>query len=164
MVDYSDMESREGKIEHAPPIELVRASADDTEAYIALEKSLGDTKTYSTMDTPDEALKSITESITYFIKEGGVVVGSVSYIMKSPDHAYIDGLLVMPSHQGRGLGRIAMLKVLEELKDVKLIDLVTHPDNEPAIKLYESLGFTIGERTENYFGDGEPRIAMTLSR
>ncbi|MCR4333908.1 MAG: GNAT family N-acetyltransferase [Patescibacteria group bacterium] len=158
------MENGEKKVEHAPSIELVRATTDDTEAYIALEKSLGETETYSTMDTPDEALKNITECTTYFIKEDGVIVGSVSYVMKSPDHAYIDGLLVMPPHQGRGLGRAAMLKILEEIGDVRLIDLVTHPDNATSIKLYQSLGFTIGERIENYFGDGEPRIVMTLNR
>lgn len=156
------MENSEGKIEPALPVEFVRAGADDTEAYIALEKSLGETKTYSTMDTPEEALGSITGSITYFIKEGGTIVGYVSYEMRGPDHAYIDGLLVMPSRQGHGLGRAAMIKVLEELRDVKLIDLVTHPDNAASIKLYQSLGFTIGERIENYFGDGEPRIVMTI--
>jgi ribosomal-protein-alanine N-acetyltransferase len=84
--------------------------------------------------------------------------------MKGPDHAYIDGILVKPSHQGRGLGRAATVKLLEELKDIPLVDLVTHPDNERAIKLYESLGFVVGERKENYFGDGEPRIVMKLQK
>jgi ribosomal-protein-alanine N-acetyltransferase len=104
------------------------------------------------------------KSKVYLIKEGDETVGGISYEMKTSDHAYIDGLVIKPQYQGRGLGRAATVKILDELKDVPLIDLVTHPENERAIKLYESLGFVIGERKENYFGDGEPRIVMTLRR
>lgn len=86
------------------------------------------------------------------------------YQMKSPDHAYISGLVIRPEFQGRGLATEAMEKVLEELKDVTTIDLVTHPDNARAITLYESLGFSISERIENYFDDGEPRVVMTLRK
>lgn len=157
------MENNEGKIENQPLIKLVRAGTEDVDAYIELEKSIGETRTYSAMTDPEEARELLSKDTVYFIKEGDEVVGNVSYQMKSSDHAYIDGLLVRPPYQGRGLGRAAMVKVLEELKDVKLIDLVTHPDNERAIKLYESLGFTRGVRIENYFGDGEPRIVMTLN-
>ena len=53
-----------------------------------------------------------------------------------------------------------MTFVLEEFRDVKRIDLVTHPDNIKAIALYQSLGFAIESRKENYYGDGEPRIVM----
>ncbi len=132
--------------------------------YISLEKSLENSRTYSVMTTPEEVLNELKKCTVYFIKEGAEVVGSVSYEMKGPDHAYIDGLLVTPPHQNRDIGKAAMVKVLKELKDVPLIDLVTHPDNERAVRLYESLGFSIGERIENYFGDGEPRIVMTLVR
>jgi ribosomal protein S18 acetylase RimI-like enzyme len=50
--------------------------------------------------------------------------------------------------------------ILEELKDYKRIELVTHPDNKSAIKLYFSFGFLTEKQMENYFGDGEPRILM----
>jgi ribosomal-protein-alanine N-acetyltransferase len=62
------------------------------------------------------------------------------------------------------LARKAMIHVLNEIELVKRIDLVTHPDNTKAINLYESLGFKIESTIENYFGDGEPRIVMVLSR
>jgi len=45
----------------------------------------------------------------------------------------------------------------------KRIELVTHPDN-PALKLYESLGFTVESRKENYWGDGEPRLVLAIVR
>jgi ribosomal protein S18 acetylase RimI-like enzyme len=158
------MENGEPVVESLPAVELVRAKTEDLETYIELEKSIGDTKTYSSMTDPSEALELLSNSKVYFIKEGDEIVGSISYLMKAPKHAYIDGILVTPARQGHGLGRAATIKALEELKDIPLVDLVTHPDNARAIQLYESLGFVIGERTENYFGDGEPRIRMILNR
>lgn len=148
------------KIELAPRITLVRATPADVDTYTDLEKSVGNSKTYSPMTTTEEARAELQKITVFFIKEGDEIVGNISYEIKDPDHAYIDGLLVKPSYQGRGIGRAAMLKILEELKGMQRIDLVTHPDNLRAMKLYESLGFTAGERIENYFGDGEPRIIM----
>src|SRR3989338_6988692 len=143
-------------------IELKRLTEADVEDYISLEKSVDGTKIYSAMTDRKEALEDIRKGNTYFIIENGQIVGGVSYELKAPDHAHIGGLAVHPDYQGRGIARAAMLKVLDKLKDTLKIDLVTHPDNERAIKLYESLGFARGETIENYFGDGEPRIVMAL--
>jgi ribosomal protein S18 acetylase RimI-like enzyme len=158
------MEQMEGKREQAPAIELVRATAQDVEAYIELEKSVAGASTYSALLTPEEVSEEFSKCIVYLVKEGNQIVGSVSYEMKDPDHAYISGLVVTPARQHQGIGKAALLKVLEELKDVRTIDLVTHPDNTSSVGLYESLGFVIGERKENYFGDSEPRIMMTLEK
>lgn len=153
-----------GKNEQAPVIELVRATAEDVEAYIKLEKNVAGSSTYSALVTPEEVSDEFSKSTVYLIKEGDHIVGSVSYEMKGPDRAYIDGLVVTPARQHHGIGKAAMAKVLEELNNIKTIDLVTHPDNSSAISLYQSFGFVIGERKENYFGDGEPRIVMTLEK
>ncbi len=106
----------------------------------------------------------IANNVVYLVCDADRIVGSVMYEMKASDHAYLSGLVIKPDAQGRGIGKRAMMKVLEELRDVPLIDLVTHPDNDRAIKLYEALGFTISERIENYFGDGEPRVRMILDK
>ena len=47
--------------------------------------------------------------------------------------------------------------LLEKLKDKKLIDLVTHPENEKAIKLYESLGF---KKTGLTFHDDGEQVSV----
>lgn len=146
------------------PLSFERATAKDFETFLEIERSVGDSRTYSPTTDPKEALEEIEKNTVYFIREGNKIVGSVMYRMKAPDHAYISGLAILPDFQRRGIGKTAMEKVLEELKDVSTIDLVTHPDNARAIALYQSLGFTIGERIENYFDDGQPRIVMTLSR
>jgi len=141
-------------------LELVRATLQDKETYILLEKAVAGTKLYSALLTDTEVLDEIQNKIVYLIKRGAQVMGSISYEIKGPDHAYIDGLVVHPSFQGQGIGREALGILLKELERYKRVDLVTHPDNARAIRLYESFGFKIGERIENYFGDGESRTVL----
>lgn len=55
--------------------------------------------------------------------------------------------------------------VLEKLKNIELIDLVTHPKNKKSVELYNSLGFKrVRQQQENYFGDSEPKIRMVLKK
>ncbi|MFD2683888.1 GNAT family N-acetyltransferase [Streptomyces phyllanthi] len=76
------------------------------------------------------------------------------------------GLGVTRDQRGRGHGRRLMLEILDRLKDddVREVWLTVHPDNGPAIDLYQSLGF-IGEPEirKDYFGKGQHRLVMTLS-
>lgn len=145
-------------------MELKRATIEDIDTYIALEKSLGKNKLYSAYTDKDEALEELKKATVYFITKDGEAVGHVAYEMKEDSHAYLSSILIKPEYQGQGLARQAMGKILEELKNVKLIDLVTHPENVRSISLCESFGFKKTERYENYFGDGEPRIKMVLDK
>ena len=158
------MEKPDNQPEKSPGIELKRATENDLEQFIELEKQIGNTRTYSAMISHDEALDYLRRSKTYFITYGDKVVGNVAYEMTGPGKAHVSGIMVIPECQGRGIGRAAMEKILDEIKGTSTIDLVTHPDNTRAINLYESLGFTKGEVKENYYGDGEPRVVMTLTR
>ena len=119
-------------------------------------------KTYSPLLTEHEWFEEIQKSTVYLIKRSDVVVGNISYERKDDSHAYISGLAIDPRFRNQGIARKALLMMLEELKDMKRIDLVTHPENEVAIKLYQSLGFVVESRKENYFGDGEPRLVLSL--
>ncbi|MGD0328774.1 MAG: N-acetyltransferase [Minisyncoccia bacterium] len=143
---------------------LERATAKDVDTFINIERSVDGSSIYSAMTNRDETLAEIEKNFVYLIRESGHIVGSVMYEMKTPDHAHISGLAIYPDFQNCGIGKAAMVKILEELKNVPIIDLVTHPNNQYAIKLYKSLGFTLGKRVENYFGDGEPRVVIILNR
>jgi ribosomal protein S18 acetylase RimI-like enzyme len=145
-------------------IHLKKVGSEDIPTLISIEQSVSGSKLYSPMLTNGEWSEALKKNITYLITEGDTIVGEVSYEMKDLSHAYIDGLAVSPAFQGRGIAREAMGMILDELKDVGQIDLVTHPENLKAIKLYESLGFKIESRIENYFGDGEPRVRMVLNK
>ena len=107
-----------------------------------------------------EALQEFSENEVYLIYKDGELVGSTEFEMKSPDHAYLAGVVIHPDFQGQGIAREAALFRLKKLKGVKRVDVVTHPKNFKIINLYQSLGFKIEKRIENYFGDGEPRVIL----
>lgn len=153
------MESFERK--ESLPASLLRASEADIEKLLELEKSVAGPNTYSPMLEEDEWREELKSSSVFFIKSGDEIVGSISYEEKSPEHLYISGVVVNPEFQGKGFARNALQEILDQHPEAKRIDLVTHPDN-PALKLYESLGFRVESRKEDYWGDGEPRLVLAI--
>jgi ribosomal protein S18 acetylase RimI-like enzyme len=140
-------------------MELIRATIEDMQVLLEMEKTTMGLKTYSGFYSEDEIKDWINNEIVFVIKDQDVVVGSISYEKKSIEHAYISGLVIKPEFRRRGLARRAMSLLLEELKKFKKLSLVVHPENH-AVSLYESFGFKKESREENYFGDGEPRLIM----
>src|SRR3989344_2205320 len=143
-------------------VSLKKATNADIADLIDIERSVSGLKIYSPMLTEDEWLVALDIGAVYLIDVDGVVVGNVSYEKKDEGYVRISGLVVEPHFQNRGIGRQAIEKVLEELKDAKKIDLDVHPENTKALKLYESLGFVAKTRKENFYGDGEPRLILIL--
>lgn len=154
------------EMETEPKISLQETTTEDIPALIELEKAAV-SKTYSGTTTEKEWQKEIEKdgASVYTIIRDGQIVGDASYEMRDNDTAYISGLCVGQDFAGQGIGAEAMRLMLEELKDKRKIELVTHPENVNAIRIYKSLGFEqVGEPIENYFGDGEPRIRMVLNK
>ena len=150
-------------------IKLKRAAIDDVGKFLKVENTITDTKTFSISADKEKARKEAAEDIinhfVYLIEKDGKIAGTISYELKNKNHAYLFGVVVIPELQRQGIAREAVKIILEMLKGVKLIDLVTHPENKKAIGLYTSLGFKkVGKQKENYFGDGEPRIKMVLKK
>ena len=141
-------------------IYLKKATIADIPILLKIEKSVAGTKIYSSTLNKGEWKEELQKSEVYLIEKNNVVAGSILYEKNDNGNIYIGGLVVSPRFQGQGIAREAMTLVLEKFKDVKRIDLVTHPDNIRAINLYQSLGFIAESRKENYYGDGEPRIIM----
>jgi len=54
--------------------------------------------------------------------------------------------------------------ILEQCKGTHRIDLVTHPENKNALRLYRSLGFKVESAKKIIFGDGEPRLVLALTQ
>ena len=142
------------------PIHLKKAILDDFPILLELEKSVAGTNIYSPMLEENEWKEELRKNTVYLIIKNEDIVGNLSYEKKSNDHVYISGLVIDPRFQGQGIAREVLTNLLKELKDVQRIDLVTHPDNRRALELYRSLGFVIGSRKEDYFGDGEGSIAF----
>jgi [ribosomal protein S18]-alanine N-acetyltransferase len=154
------------KIKYSPKqkgsLKFQKATANDVKLILEIEKTTLDNKTYHGLYTENEIKDYLKSEIINLIKEGDEVAGLVSFKIKK-NQIYIGGLIIKPEFQRKGLGRQVMKKLLEELKKFEKIDLVVHPDNTAAVKLYKSIGFTEMLRKDNYYGDGEPRLILVLN-
>lgn len=95
----------------------------------------------------------------------GVPVG---YCLVAPqDHQiiWILALVVQERVEGRGIGRGLMARALAEAAGAGYREarLTVAPDNEPALALYDRLGFRQIGRDPTFFGPGEPRILLSLA-
>ena len=88
-------------------------------------------------------------SANKWIVVDGIKVGVVKY-RDNGDHFYIDNIEIYPKYQGKGNGSTAINSVLSEANRRYInVDLQVFKIN-PAVRLYERLGFQkIGE-TENH--------------
>lgn len=145
-------------------ISLKPATLEDVDTLLELSRKVSDSQVYSTGITREDEINELQKTITYLIEKDGVVVGRVAYVIRSEGHAYLSDLVVDPQYQGQGLGREALVRVLKELEQNERIDVVTHPENSRALKLYLSLGFQVESRREDYYGDGQPRLVLVKKR
>jgi ribosomal protein S18 acetylase RimI-like enzyme len=137
-----------------------QATEKDAGAIVALERKIGDLKTYGQPLGLEAALEEIRKNTFYLIKDGDIIVGTAAYRVRPDNSVYISHMAIDPGYRRLGLARAAMSFLLERNKGASRIDLVTHPENEIALRLYRSFGFQVEARKENYFGDGEPRLVL----
>lgn len=140
-------------------MELIRATIQDVQKLLEIEKTTIGLKLYSGYFNEKEVEEYVKNSIVYLIKNNDDIIGSISYDVVDSNHADLSGLVIKPEFQKQGMARKAIELLFKELKDYKELSLCVHPDNH-ARKLYESFGFKVESRKENYFGDGEPRLIM----
>jgi len=113
---------------------LQKAKIENIPVLIEIEKS-APSKIYSAMLTEKEWKSELAKenSTIYAIIMEGEIVGDISYEMKNKNVAYISGLCVSSKYKGQGIGKEAIRILLEDLKEVKVVELLTHPDNAAAI-------------------------------
>lgn len=78
----------------------------------------------------------------------------------------IHNFAVDPAYRRQGIGRFLLQAVIDEAKNHGLsrVTLEVRKSNEPAQRLYQSVGFTIeGVRRGYYSDDGEDALAMALA-
>ena len=96
---------------------------------------------------------------------GGAIVGFAMWGFDAGEGSHwIGGVVIDRAHQGRGVGRAAMRRLIGRLSATPgccQIALSVHPENRAARRLYRSLGFAeTGERTD----DGEIVARMAITR
>jgi len=146
-------------------IKLKKAILEDIPSILEVDESVTGTKLYHGFAGSDDRQKDFVENIFYLIEKDKKDIGYVAYSDIEKDKIYIRWLAVKKDFQGQGIAKKAMQILINQLKNIETVELVTHPENKKAIALYKSLGFKqIGTQIENYFGDGEPKIKMILEK
>jgi len=110
--------------------------------------------------SPDAFLHAMAAGHHYIAaREGEALVGYAG-LARMGAEAEVHTLAVDPAYQGKGVGR-ALLRALLEHADGATVFLEVRTDNEPAMALYESEGFTvIGTRRGYYRPSGADAYTM----
>jgi [ribosomal protein S18]-alanine N-acetyltransferase len=94
---------------------------------------------------------------------GGALLGAAVLLRrKGSRRERLYSLAVDPAARGRGVGRLLMEAVLACARSRGAVEvgLEVRTDNEGAIALYRSLGFTGAGVVEGYYADGSPALVM----
>ncbi len=75
---------------------------------------------------------------TWFARDGGRLVAAGRALADGADCSYLCDVAVMPSHQGTGLGKEVVSRLMADSKDHKKIILYSVPGKE---SFYRKLGF-----------------------
>lgn len=100
----------------------------------------------------------------WVIEVAGELVG-YSILMVGAGEGHVLNCCVSPGWQGRGLGRLAMRRLIAGAAEygVECLFLEVRPSNGKAISLYESLGFeTVGLRRHYYPADQGHEDALVM--
>ena len=99
---------------------------------------------------------------TLLIERGGDALGTVR-ITHDGGVGGVYGFAIDPAHQGQGIGRDVLARVCRQLRDegARRVQLEVAVDNERALDLYLSLGFT-RTQTEDYY-EMPPTSSATAS-
>jgi ribosomal protein S18 acetylase RimI-like enzyme len=98
----------------------------------------------SSGESPDFFFPSmVTDGVFYGIYEGTALVAAAGthLLAREEGAAAIGNVYTRQDRRGRGLGRLTTSAVLGELSGIETIGLNVRADNDPALHLYESLGF-----------------------
>lgn len=94
----------------------------------------------------------------------GQVVGYGGFWMVI-DETHITTIAVSPHHQRKGIGKKLMVELLNRAKEKQMScsTLEVRASNEPAIKMYEGLGYVTAARRRAYYPDNqEDALVMWL--
>ena len=144
-------------------ITFERAGAEDAGALLDLEKRVAVARLYEPRVKIEDAIKEIQANTFYFIKHRDRIIGSASFRVQDDGSAYIGNMAVDPIYRRQGVARATMNFLIGQLAHAVRLELVTHPENDHALRLYASLGFKIEAEISNYFGDGAPGVQLVRS-
>ena len=92
------------------------------------------------------------------LSESNDIAGALVQFPTKQGELFLHKIMVHPDCRGTGIGTQLMRAALTEA-DVPVL-LTVDPNNAPAVKLYQSLGFTIREHIHGFYRSHENRYLM----
>lgn len=134
-------------IREATPGDAAAIAALTHRAFAAQAALYEDDTLPPLFDTSESVLDAMEHGVVLVAEDPrGVVVGSVRGRRRG-DSCLVSRLVIEPALQGHGIGRALACALEACFSDVSRFKIFTGHRSEPALRLYESLGY-LRERTE----------------
>jgi len=143
-------------------LEFKPATEDNFEEIIKLEEESFNEYDRLDMNTLVDLFSLFKDGIHMFTHNNETIGYSVFFIEKGA--GYIESISVSPDHRNKGIGKQALLFIIEQLKEkgIKIINLHVRTDNKEAISLYEKIGFIKNGTVDDIYTDGAPAYFYSL--
>jgi ribosomal protein S18 acetylase RimI-like enzyme len=131
--------------------------AEDTELFLAMAKAFHIEDGHELSPAGEASIREVAAGVAlapaFLLIENNAPVGFfVLALGYSPEHGgadgFVDDLYLIPEVRGRGLGRQALERALEESRKcgIRVVLLEVEAHNDRAYNLYTSMGFTDTKR------------------
>ncbi len=145
------------------PIVLDRMRWWDLEQVLPIERDLFGTEAWTPAQFWSE-LARIPESRWYVLARAGERIVGYAGVFLVGAEADVQTVAVAAEAQGHGIGRRLVEALAARARDAgaSALHLEVRADNEPALALYDRLGFQVDGRRRDYYGRGRDAVQMTL--
>ncbi len=140
------------------------ARADDLAAVLALEESGFEPAERWSRGSWQAELDNPDRLVLVRHDARGQVVGVATFSLVA-DAADLLRVIVAPDSRGRGIGTSLVRAGMDWAKAVgaRRMLLEVRPDNDPAVRTYNKLGFTTLNRRRDYYGAGIDAVVMGVA-
>lgn len=142
-------------------LELTRLTEADLPGVLELERLA-----YDQPWTAANFLGEFQRRISYCLgfKTGSILTSHCFFWLVGPE-IHLLNVAVRPEYRRLGLARrlLSAMLTIGRRSGVDTVFLEARASNQPALTLYESMGFVATSRRPDYYGDGEDAVLMTLN-
>lgn len=140
-----------------------QANAFDLPVFVSLDKELFPYSPWSASQYKEE-FSAPTRHFVVAVDEQQNIIGYAGVIAPGGAEADVLTVGVVPAHRGKGIARQLMAMITDWAQQQGSIAMMLEVkvDNQDAIGLYESLGYSKLNTRKDYFGPGLDALVMRL--